>query len=158
MRLLFKQRIFSWLDSYDIFDEAQNVLFSVKGQLSFGKCLNIYDAYGSHIGTLKQKLFAFLPCFEIYEGDNYLGRVSKEFSFLKPRYNIDFCGQHIEGNFFECNYTVFDTVGQTVAIVSKQLLNFADTYSIEVFEPDDALSVLMLVLAIDAEKDNRNNN
>lgn len=36
MKLLFKQRFFSWFDSYDIFDESGNVIFIAKGQLSWG--------------------------------------------------------------------------------------------------------------------------
>lgn len=158
MQLLFKQRIFSWLDSYDIYDEYGSVVFSVKGQIAFGKCLNVYDNRGNLIGTLKQRIFAFLPSFEIYIGSRLEGRISKEFTFFKPKFDIDFNGWHIEGNFFEWDYTVFDTVGQRVAIVSKQLMNLTDTYSIEVFDPEDALCALMLVLAIDAEKDNRSRN
>ena len=30
MKLLFKQRLFSWFDSYDIYDEAGDLLDSVK--------------------------------------------------------------------------------------------------------------------------------
>ena len=29
MRLIFKQRFFSWFDSYDIYDEAGNVVYTV---------------------------------------------------------------------------------------------------------------------------------
>ena len=36
MKLLFKQRLFSWFDSYDIYDEAGNTVYVVKGQLSWG--------------------------------------------------------------------------------------------------------------------------
>lgn len=36
MKMLFKQRMFSWFDSYDIYDEYGNTLFVVKGQLSWG--------------------------------------------------------------------------------------------------------------------------
>lgn len=39
MKMLFKQRLFSWFDSYDIYDEQGNVMFVVKGQLSWGHCL-----------------------------------------------------------------------------------------------------------------------
>ena len=35
MRMYFKQRLFSWFDSYDIFDEEGNTLYVVKGQLSW---------------------------------------------------------------------------------------------------------------------------
>ena len=43
MKLLFRQRIFSWLDSYDIYNEKGETLFVVRGQLSWGHCLKIYD-------------------------------------------------------------------------------------------------------------------
>lgn len=43
MKLLFKQRIFSWLDSYDIYDENGDTVYTVKGQLSLGHKLFIYN-------------------------------------------------------------------------------------------------------------------
>lgn len=36
MRLLFKQRFFSWFDSYDIYDEDGNTVFTVEGKLAWG--------------------------------------------------------------------------------------------------------------------------
>ena len=32
MKLLFKQRLFSWFDSYDIYDESGNTVYVGKGQ------------------------------------------------------------------------------------------------------------------------------
>lgn len=46
MKLLFRQRFFSWFDSYDIYDENENTVYTVKGQLSWGHCLKIYDVAG----------------------------------------------------------------------------------------------------------------
>ena len=69
MKLIFKQRLFSWLDSYDIYDEQGNVVFTVKGALSFGHCLHILDGTGRHVGTVKEKMLTFMPKFELYEGD-----------------------------------------------------------------------------------------
>ena len=37
MKLLFKQRFFSWLDSYDIYYEDGSTAYTVKGQLSWGR-------------------------------------------------------------------------------------------------------------------------
>lgn len=34
MRLLFRQRMFSWFDSYDIYDENGNTVYVVKGHVS----------------------------------------------------------------------------------------------------------------------------
>lgn len=155
MKLLFKQRFFSWFDSYDIYDEAGNTVYTVKGQLSWGHCLKIYDAYGNEIGMVQEKIFTFLPKFEIYMDGNYVGCISKEFSFFKPVFNIDFNGWHMEGDFFEWDYDILDSQGYHVAQVSKELFNWTDTYMIDVYNPQDALSALMLVLAIDAEKCSR---
>ena len=156
MKLLFKQRLFSWFDSYDVYDESGAAVYTVKGQLSWGHCLKIYDVCGYEIGTVKERLFTFLPKFEMYFGERYVGCISKEFTFFKPKYNIDCNGWHVEGNFFEWDYNIIDSQGRSVATVSKELFNWTDTYVIDVHDPQDALCALMLVLAIDAEKCSRN--
>ena len=155
MRLLFKQRVFSWFDSYDIYDESGNTVFSVEGRFSWGKKLEIHDASGKQLGTLKQKPFSFLPTFDIYLGDSYIGQVQKEFTFFKPSFHINCNGWRVDGNMWEWDYSIYDARNSLVASVSKELFHWADTYVIDVFDPGDAVSALMVVLAIDAEKDNR---
>ena len=157
MKLLFKQRFFSWFDSYDIYDEDGNTVFVVKGELSWGHLLRIYDADGHEVGHIAEKIFTWLPKFEMYLGDRYLGCISKEFSFFKPKFNIDCNGWHVEGDWFEWDYSILNTSGQEIATVSKELWNWTDTYVIDVRDPEDALCTLMLVLAIDAEKCSREN-
>ena len=39
-----------------------------------------------------------------------------------------------------------------MASIGKELLQWTDTYVLDVLDPDNALCVLMVVLAIDAEK------
>ena len=156
MKLLFRQRFFSWFDSYDIYDENENTVYTVKGQLSWGHCLQIYDVAGREVGTVKERVFTFLPKFELYEGPQYIGCLSKEFSFLKPCYNIDFNGWEIQGSFMEWDYTIATSDGRKVAVISKELFHMTDTYILDIADPKDALHVLMFVLAIDAEKCSRN--
>ena len=43
VKLLFKQRLFSWFDSYDIYDETEQTVYVVKGQLAWGHCLKIFQ-------------------------------------------------------------------------------------------------------------------
>lgn len=88
MKLLFKQRFFSWFDSYDIYDEAGNIVYVVKGQLSWGHCLKIFDQYNNEVGTVQEKVLTWLPKFEMYLGETYIGCISKELTFLKPRFHI----------------------------------------------------------------------
>ena len=155
MKLLFKQRFFSWFDSYDIYDEASNTMFVVKGELAWGHLLRIYDANGREIGCIKEKILTWLPKYEMYIGDRYAGCISKELTFFTPKYNIDYNGWHVEGDWLEWDYSIINSAGQNVASVSKELWNWTDTYVIDVSNPQDAVYALMLVLAIDAEKCSR---
>lgn len=153
MRLLFKQRFFSWFDSYDIYDENGNTIFTVEGQLSWGHKLKIFDASGNHIATLCERIFTFLPKFEIYMGEIYMGEIVKEFTLFRPSFSVDFMGWNVEGNFFEWDYTITSDE-RAIAAVSKELFHFTDTYVIDVYNPSDALGALLVVLAIDAVKCN----
>ena len=156
MRMLFKQRFFSWFDSYDIYGESGEVIFSVQGKLSWGKKLEIYDARNIHIGTLTQKIFSFLPTFELEINGRYIGSIRKGFALFRPIFEIDFNGWYIEGDWAEWDYRIFDNSGIQIAYISKEIFNWADTYVLDVAEPSNAVTVLMIALAIDAEKASRN--
>lgn len=156
MKLLFKQRFFSWFDSYDIYDETGAVAYTVEGKLSWGHCLHILDAGGNHIATVRERVLTFLPQFELYLGDSCVGCIRKAFSFFRPVFDIDCNGWHVEGDFMEWDYAIQGPDGRLVAQVSKELFRWTDTCVIDVADPADALYALMLVLAIDAEKCSRN--
>ncbi|MEE0928368.1 MAG: LURP-one-related family protein [Acutalibacteraceae bacterium] len=155
MKLIFKQNMFSWFDSYDIFDEQGNTVYTVKGQLAWGHCFKIFDRHGEEIGGVRQKILSFLPRYEMFVGANSVGFIKKEFTFLRPRFTVDFRGWQMEGNLFEWDYCIVNSVGDPIAKITKQFLNFTDTYVIDVLRSEDALYALMLVIAIDADKCSR---
>ncbi len=152
MKLLFKQRLFSWFDSYDVYDENQNTAFTVQGKLAWGHRLEIYDKNEYHLATLQQRILTLLPKFEIYLGDKMVGEIVKEFTFFKPSFTVDCNGWYVEGDFWEWDYRIMSSGGSVVATIEKQLFNFTDTYIIDIFNPEDSLLALMVVLAIDAVK------
>ena len=155
MKLLFKQRFFSWFDSYDIYYENGNVAYTVEGQLSWGHKLHILNSSGTHVATVKQVVFSWMPTFELYINGNLIGRIRRKFELFKPIYYFDFNDWRVEGNFIEWNYSILNSLG-LVASISKQIFNFTDTYVIDVVSPKDSLLALMFTLAIDAEKCSRN--
>ena len=155
MKLLFKQRMFSWFDSYDVYTEANEKLYTVRGQLAWGHCLKIYDRFDCEVGMVKEKIFSFLPRYEIYLNGLLIGEIKKEFSFFKPKFTINYNGWQVEGSYTEWNYRIYSDTSLLLATVKKELWNFTDTYVIDVMDPQDALSALMLVIAIDAEKCSR---
>lgn len=149
MKLLFRQRIFSWFDSYDIYDEYDQVAYTVKGVPAWGHRLCIFAPNGEQIGEVKEELFTLMPRFQMYVGGNYIGEIRREFTFFKPKYILDCNGWEVNGDILEWEYTV-TAQGRPVMTASKQLFQFSDTYVIDIADPNDALLSLMIVLAIDA--------
>ena len=155
MKLLFKQRAFTWFDSYDIFDEAGNTVYTVQGRLAWGHRLEISDAAGNYLGQVRQEVLTFRPRFSLFIGENCVGQLRKEFALFKPVFTLDCNGWEIEGNFLEWDYRVTEG-SRIVMTVSKELFHWTDTYQMDIADPRDALLCLMIVLAIDAEKCSRN--
>ena len=102
MRLLFKQRFFSWFDSYDIYDDNGATVFTVEGKLAWGHCLHILNAAGEHIGTVQQRVLTFLPKFDLYEFDRCIGTIKKEFTFFVPHFSVEGSDWVVEGQFMDC--------------------------------------------------------
>lgn len=154
MKLLFQQRLFSWFDSYDIFGEQGTPLYRVQGRLDWGHRLEIYDARGEYQGMIREKIFRFLPTFEIYQAGEYKGCIRREFTWFRPQFSMDYFGWRVDGNWWEWDYRITDARGGRIADIHKEIFNWTDTYVIDV-EPEHALHALMVVLAIDAEKCSR---
>ena len=68
---------------------------------------------------------------------------------------MDYRGWSVGGDFLEWEYSITDENGSKVADISKIIFNLTDTYCIEVSDMFNALDILILVLAIDAEKASR---
>jgi len=85
MRLLIKQRVFSWTDSYDVYDENGNAKYFIKAEFfALGHQLHVYDQWNNEMGVIRQKILTFLPAFEIEIGGEVKGTIQKQFSFLYP--------------------------------------------------------------------------
>ncbi len=150
MKLLIKQRVFSWTDSYDIYDEQGNPKYFVKAEfLALGHQLHVYDSHQRELGVVKQQILTLLPKFDIEIGGEIRGTIQKEFSFFKPRYDIDYKGWRVEGDFLGWDYDVYSACSPVIHI-SKELFRWGDTYVIDFQNPEDELEGLMLVIAIDA--------
>ena len=80
MKLLIKQRVFSWTDTYDIYDEDGKPKYFVKAELfRLGHQLHVYDSANREIGMVKQRIFTFLPVFDIEIDGQTFGSIEKQF-------------------------------------------------------------------------------
>lgn len=150
MKLLIKQRVFSWSDSYDIYDEDGNKRYFVKAEVfALGHQLHVYDAAERELGMVKQRLMVFQPTFDIEVGGAPKGSIRKKLTFFKPKYEMDYNGWNCEGDFLAWDYDVY-AAGRTVVHISKEPLHWGDTYVLNIADPADELAALMLCIAIDA--------
>ncbi len=157
MKLLIKQRIFSWTDSYDVYDETGEARYEVAAEFfSFGHQIHVYDKRsGRELGSIHEKLFTFLPQFEIVVNGQLQGTISKEFSFFIPQYLVDYRGWDVEGDIMGWDYRVTQG-GHTVMTITKELFNWSDTYVLHYDNPANEMPGLLLVLAIDAVNCSKN--
>lgn len=158
MKLLIKQRVFSWTDTYDVYDEEENPKYFVKAAfLTLGHQLHVYDRQKNEIGMVKQRVLTFLPSFDIEIHGRAWGNIQKRFSLFKPKYDLDYNNWRCEGDFLAWDYDVYEGCSVVVHI-SKELFHWGDTYVIDIADPKDEIMALMLVLAIDAANCSQGNN
>ena len=151
MQLYIKQRVFSWTDTYDVYNIHGEPRYYVRAEFfSFGHQIHVYDRRTDReVGSIHQKLLAFLPTFEIVINGAVVGTIRREFTFFRPRYHVDFKNWQVEGYFWDWDYSVTDG-SREVMTISKQLFSWGDAYTLDFNRAEDEIPGLLLVIAIDA--------
>jgi len=151
MQLRIRQRVFSWTDSYDVYDENGAARYFVRAEfLTLGHQIHVYDKLtGREVGSIHQRLLTFLPAFDIVIDGQDQGSVSKQLSLFTPKYEVDFRGWDVEGDFLGWDYRVYQG-NMKVMSISKEWLSWGDTYVLSFTNPAYEMPGLLLVLAIDA--------
>ena len=158
-QLLIKQKVFALTDTYDVYDAGGNPKYFIKSDFfTIGHRIRVFDkASGQEIGMIQEKVFRILKEFHISINGTPQGKIKRQISFLVPKYDIDYKGWHLEGDFFHWNYDVFE--GERLVVrISKQLFRWGDTYVLDVVNDMDELPALMVAIAMDAAQCSDNNN
>ncbi len=149
MRLIIKQKVFSWTDRFRVWDEGDHDCYYVEGEFfSFGKKLHITDPAGQEVALVQQKVLSFLPRFSVWVNGVQVAEIVKEFTLFRSRYTIDGLGWDVEGDFFAHDYSI-SREGHEVAAIHKEWLTWGDCYVLDIADPGDAVTALAVVLAID---------
>lgn len=151
MQLMIKQRVFSWTDSYDVYDETGRARYFVRAEFfALGHQIHVYEKQtGREVGSIHQRLFSLLPTFEIVIDGHVQGTVRKKFTLFRQNYEVDYRGWDVEGDFLGWDYSVIQA-GRRVMSISKKLLSWGDTYTLCYDNPNCEMPGLLLVIAIDA--------
>ena len=158
MKLYIKQRVFTFGDKFNIYDENGNERYYVEGEVfTFGKKLHLYSLDGRELAYIEQELFTFLPKYSIYINETEIAKVVKEFTFFHNEYSVNGLGWRVEGNFLDHDYTVVSEE-KVIASVEKEWFTWGDAYEINIVDGIDPVPALAVVLVIDACIEASNNN
>ena len=151
VQLYIKQRVFSWTDSYDVYDEEGNPRYEVKAEFfTLGHRIHVFEKRtGREIGSIHEKLLTLLPQFEIVMDGRPQGVIRKELTLFRPRYHVDFRGWDVQGDLMGWDYRVTRGAA-TVMSISKEFFRWSDTYVLRYSNPANEIPGLLLVIAIDA--------
>ena len=159
-RLIVGQKPYTFKESFQIFDEDENVKYIVKGKLiSATHDFTVYDATGKiALGRVREKMLALRSpiSFERHPKDfiiqmdgKKLGKMKSRYVFGKQKCEFTFNNWVLEGNVFGVKYKVLDGK-EKVMEVSQKVWVIGDTYYLDIANPDDELLCVLILLAIDS--------
>ncbi|MBI1764059.1 MAG: LURP-one-related family protein [Acidobacteria bacterium] len=157
MRYLMKQKLFSFGADFYIKDEKGNNAFYVDGKaVSLGDRFSLQDCTGKELASIKQKLLALTPSYEIQRDGELYAVVKKDFfNFFICGYTVDVPGPNAEddlraeGSLFEHEYE-FKRSERVVATVTKRWFSWTDSYGVEIAPGEDDVLILASTVVIDA--------
>ncbi|MXQ51633.1 hypothetical protein GQ671_10200 [Salinicoccus hispanicus] len=156
MRLYIKQKVFSFKDQFTVKDEKENDAFYVEGKaFSVGNRLHVTDTSGEEVLYIEQKLFRISPEYDLFQNDDKVATVKKDFNLFANNYTILGPDWHIKGSITEHNYVIKEN-DQDIAHVSKKLLSWGDSYSIDIYDESHLGILLGIVIVIDCVNQKNN--
>ncbi len=152
MNLYIKQKVFSFSDKYNVFDEFGELVFEVKGEIfTWGAKLHIMDTRGYELLTIHREVFSWLPKYTVYENGIPRATVIQKFAWFKNKFEVsDRQGYYnLDGDFLSMNYSITTPDGNMLGSIEKEWLSWGDAYKLTVADPSQAAFFCSLVIAID---------
>ena len=150
MKLCIRQKAFSWVDRFTVFDENGADQYYVEGELfSWGKKLHVTDVNGREAAFIQQKVSSFMPRFFVSIDGRECAEIVKRFTFFYEKYEIEGLDWTIEGDFWLHEYRITQN-GREIVSLSKEWFTWGDCYALDIADPKNETLALAVVLAIDA--------
>ena len=152
MKLYIKQKVFTIKDKFTVKDEAGNDKYFVEGKLlSLGKKFYIYNMEKEEVAYIEQKLMNLMPKFFVYVKGEKIAEIHKKFSFLKPKYEIVGKNWVTKGDLWAHEYNITDMDSRNqIASMHKEWMTWGDSYMLDIEDDKHEISIMALILAIDA--------
>lgn len=142
--------IFTLHHRIEVTDENGNVAYRAETQFpSIHDKTDIYDAQGRHIAYMERKL---LTLHEIHYVDMDNGKhftLSNELMHIvRDVTNIEGLGWVLDGNFIQLNFTIKDSSGELIALVSQKFISLHDKYAVDIYKPDYEEEVVAILITL----------
>lgn len=150
MRFYIKQKVWSFKDRFTIKDDVERDVYDVEGELfTFAKKIRLVNQQNEEQLYIEQKLWRFLPEFDLFDKGVKVATVKKELTLFKNNYTISGPDWHIEGSVMAHDYVIKEG-RKVVADINKKWLSWGDTYEIIIHDEKAVALLLGVVIVIDA--------
>ena len=151
MKLYIKQRIFSFSDKYDIYDENENLVYHVDSEFfSLVAKLRLLDVNDRELFFIRGKFRFLLSEYDIESNGELCATIFQKMAFFKSSLYVESkYGQFdIEGDFMDMDYDIYYN-GTLFGGIHKKWLSWGDSYELDIPSPENAAFFCAMVIAID---------
>lgn len=157
MKLYIRQDYFSIIgQTFGVQDENGKEFLRVVPRFSIIKKYRIYDKDNNLLLSIRKRPFRFLKTYQIKDADgNDLAIVKKLITFLKAKFKIksnvkdDESKYEVKGDMLNWHYTL-NKDDKPLCQISKKILKLTDHYELDIFDDDEMLFCIAVVVCIDA--------
>ena len=154
MKYILKQKILSWDTNYYLYNEQGENIFIIRGKANWNHKLKIYNIEGKELGMLYLSGSKLNSIYYICdENEKEIGCFEKKMKLFKPSYRIVYNSWVLDKNFKNIPYSIYDGTASLIGKIDI-VPNMASTYEIDVPNEYNAVNVIMLIFAIELEKEN----
>ena len=146
-----KQKVMTVTDTFTVLDEKKDPKYFVKGNLMGKKKLNIYsdEKCKEEVAEVKEQHFLGDINYDIIIHKKKVATMKAKKNKSKPEFKITGVHWDMKGTFFDDDFKITKLL-ETIATLHKEKLSFGDSYKVKVSKDENDLTVIALVLAIDA--------
>ncbi len=155
IELFMKQKAISIKPKFDIFDQNQNVVYHVEGDITRHNFS--IQREGSEVIKMKKKLISIMPEYALEQNGEKIGSLKKKFKLTQPEVNGMIKGQDLQiaGDLLGFDFDIC-LGGRTIGHVDTARTIWSDCYRIAIFDAHLKDIVIALAIICDNVSDQEN--
>lgn len=152
MRLVIKKRIVALSDSFDIYDDQDNIKYKIVADIiSAIKTFRVFNSSDKLVGVIHRKMVSALPTYKITIDNKEVGNISRKLSLVHPKYDIQYKGYKAVGDIWTWNFKVENSAGKIVATIKKELMHLTSVHAIDILDDESEIDIIMLMAVIEED-------